>query len=989
MPSKPIQPPESFLNLTFPKLGVDVSTSYAEQREGTTPLGINVRTYEPLTNRARGGQRPGISKFISGQVSGTNVIQELALLVSTGFAGIQGGTIPPPPGWPDLPWPPPGWPAPGSNPYDPTNAPPGWPFVVWPPPDYPPGPFIPGSFGPADEPPPAIFLFFYISTGHGIGEDPPPLPPGIGAFGILLSFGTGPVWFYPLDAGFSSTSITGLAGPPQIAAAIDGTTGNLLLISGGLLFQTLTFPWDISTNSKRAVSLASDGTFLYAVSAGAGSQQGQVVATSYKADGTQRWQNLACGVTVNGTYPAVISSPTTSIVTQGVIYTAMPDSNGLRTVHSGICQINATTGAPLSPFYLITEQALGQACSNFGIDPGTGTPDSPVATGILAQAGNNLVVALRSFDFIGGTAFRMGVAFVSILNGNVQAAVVNQGLGFSDGISDNNFAAVCSDGENAYLLCGNWIEDQTNNFVLKVDPNGNIAWNSGNLGKRTSAIAFLKEFNVVVVSGPQLSVSLDPATGQIVGGGLGFGLAGISDAGSPGFGIQLSGGGNPANTSNYNRAVILLAASAGNLKVAFSQVWRPVQNLTGLSTPFNPSVSVIRGAANQGNMWFVDGTNFTYYDPLQNAVLPWVASQGQLPVDEKNNAPRLIETWRGRTVLSGLPDDPQNWFMSRAGDPTDFDYSPLSVDSTIAVAGNNSPAGLIGETVTAIIPYSDDTLIFGGDRSLWVCSGDPAAGGQIDRISDQIGVAWGRAWCKDPMGTLYFFGNPPAIYSLVPGQQPQRISQPIQHLLDSIAIDQVTIRLMYDDPLQGVHVLITPFAQPAAATHYFLELRTNGWWQDTFANNNHNPLCVLAYQGDMPTDRAALIGSWDGYVRAFQNTALTDDGTPINSQVMLGPILSQDLDDMLVKDLQAVLAEASSPVNFGVFVGITAERALASSAVASGTWLASRNFNSYVRRAGHALFVQISASAVWAMEAVRARVANAQFTGKVRRRGKY
>ena len=87
---------------------------------------------------------------------------------------------------------------------------------------------------------------------------------------------------------------------------------------------------------------------------------------------------------------------------------------------------------------------------------------------------------------------------------------------------------------------------------------------------------------------------------------------------------------------------------------------------------------------------------------------------------------------------------------------------------------------------------------------------------------------------------------------------------------------------------------------------------------------------------------------------------------------------------MLLKDVQAVLAEDSGDVTYEVFVGTTAEEALASEAVESGTWSAGRNPVSFVRRAGHAVYVKISSQERWAMENIRARVAA---RGKVRRRG--
>jgi len=76
---------EQFLDLPFPAKGIDVSQGYGMQQQGTTASGVNVRTYEPSTQRARGGQRQGLSKYIGTQPNGSGLIQDLNLVVGVGF----------------------------------------------------------------------------------------------------------------------------------------------------------------------------------------------------------------------------------------------------------------------------------------------------------------------------------------------------------------------------------------------------------------------------------------------------------------------------------------------------------------------------------------------------------------------------------------------------------------------------------------------------------------------------------------------------------------------------------------------------------------------------------------------------------------------------------------------------------------------------------------------------------------------------------------
>ncbi len=440
-----------------------------------------------------------------------------------------------------------------------------------------------------------------------------------------------------------------------------------------------------------------------------------------------------------------------------------------------------------------------------------------------------------------------------------------------------------------------------------------------------------------------------------------------------------------AQLSQSGRVVTLVAVSRGNVYTAQpgDVAWTTPTNTTGDDPPLN-FTGVVFSAVNNQKLYFADGVNWVRFDPLINTVERWSASAGALPVDSQNNTPRLICTWRGRTVLSGLLYDPQNWFMSRIGDPTDFDYAPTLTSPDQAVAGNNAPQGFVGDIITSLIPYSDDVLVFGGDHSIYTMSGDPLAGGQIDLVSDTIGMAWGMPWAKDPYGNLFFVSNRMGIYTMVPGQQPQRISQQIDQELQPVNTGTKSIRLAWDDRFQGLHVFVTTLANPAAETHWFWEARAQAWWKQTFGNDDHNPIAVCNFDGNRPDDRAILIGSWDGYVRTFDEDATDDDGTAISSSVVIGPLNTKNMDEILCKELQAVLATGSGSVTYSVYVGATAEGALSSTAVQSGTWQAGRNLSNLVRRAGHAVYVKITSTNQWAMEQVRCLI---QTLGKVRRRG--
>lgn len=438
--------------------------------------------------------------------------------------------------------------------------------------------------------------------------------------------------------------------------------------------------------------------------------------------------------------------------------------------------------------------------------------------------------------------------------------------------------------------------------------------------------------------------------------------------------------------SQSGRIVYVVAISQGNCYYAASgdTSWTTATNTTGDSPALNYTGVVFSTSANQ-KLYFADGVNWAYFDPSAGTINRWSATSGILPVDSDNNTPRLICTWRGRVVLSGLIKDPQNWFVSKVNDPTDFNYGDPAIPPTMAIAGNNAPQGLVGDVITSLCPYSDDVLLFFGDHTIYKMSGDPMENGHIDLVSDTIGGAWGICWCKDPYGTVYFLSNKMGIYSLRPDQQPQRISQAVEQLLVDLDSGTNNFRLLWDDRFQGLHVFISPLGAPATTTHLFYEQRTGAWWQDRFASTNYDPLACCVIDGNTPGDRVAVIGSWDGYVRTISPTATTDDGSAISSSVVVGPLVTENLDEILFKDLQGVLGETSGSVTWSAYVGASAEKALSSTAIATGTWAAGRNLTSLIRRSGHALYIKVTATNAWALEQVRSRVAS---QGKVRGRGR-
>jgi hypothetical protein len=169
--------------------------------------------------------------------------------------------------------------------------------------------------------------------------------------------------------------------------------------------------------------------------------------------------------------------------------------------------------------------------------------------------------------------------------------------------------------------------------------------------------------------------------------------------------------------------------------------------------------------------------------------------------------------WRSRLVLAGLASDPHNWFMTKLGDPLDFDYAPATTTEIQAVTGGTGVVGKVGDVINAIIPYSDDVLLFGCDHSIWQMTGDPAGGGRLDCVSDTVGIAFGRAWCKDDKGAVYFFSTRGAVYQYRPDRGLVDLTEgTISPEIIDTDLNSTLIRMVYDDAQGGVHLFMTPIA---------------------------------------------------------------------------------------------------------------------------------------------------------------------------------
>ncbi len=435
--------------------------------------------------------------------------------------------------------------------------------------------------------------------------------------------------------------------------------------------------------------------------------------------------------------------------------------------------------------------------------------------------------------------------------------------------------------------------------------------------------------------------------------------------------------GMPSQGSLSARIVNLIAVSKGNVYVCSpgDTTWTTPTNSSSTTPALNFS-GIIFSDSNNQNQYFVDGTHYRYYSPSANEVRDWTLTEGvAMPAGPSGALARLIRTFRGRTFLAGIEDDSQNWYASAVRDATNWDYFPTSITPTCAVNGSNSRMGLIGDVVNCMIAYSDDEMLFGGDSSIYIMRGDPNMGGEIDLVTNTVGMAWGEPFCQDPAGNLYFMANTGGIYMMSDRSGPEEISIPIRKKVQDIDTGANIIRLLWDDRGKGLHVFVTPTDGAADTTHFYWEsmaIGANAWFTDTFANKRHNPIACCTVDGNLPGDRVPVIGSWDGFVRCFHPDATSDDGTPIESEVWIGPLLTKDFDEVMLKNLQGILGASSGQVSYSIHVGRTPEAALEAAGITPGTFAAGRNKTDLVRRRGHAIFIRLFSTNRWALEGIRA-----------------
>lgn len=443
--------------------------------------------------------------------------------------------------------------------------------------------------------------------------------------------------------------------------------------------------------------------------------------------------------------------------------------------------------------------------------------------------------------------------------------------------------------------------------------------NLGNtLGNGTITWGGVNNNYAVTVQGNNITVS---AGGLPDPGGTpaSFTLASAVGAGNLGIGFGLYWGGGSGSPSPVTSFIatsnppppprqVNLVATAASRPFGTQDVF--IGTLAGIARATNGAGVVAAGVVPQicytaGQVYIVDGTSILQVDVPNNTMTPYAATAGTAPTNTT-----VCTVWRGRLVLAHNASFPQNFYMSRVGVPTDWDYS--QVDPAAAFAGNASTAGHIGEPITALMPFTDDVLLIGGDSNLWRVNGDPQDGGSIDLVSDAIGVLGPNAWTKDPTGNIWFAGTG-GLYKIAPNGQPENMSAKTFNLpFTTLDRTKYYINLVWNRDLQGLNIFFGAIDQ-SVGTHLWYDARNGGLWQFMYPAAI-GPASALVYDGNGTTDRVTLLGCFDGVIRASHPTYLDDDGTVIATLLSLGPVqVGGPATDAIISGLDVTLGENAPP----------------------------------------------------------------------------
>lgn len=386
--------------------------------------------------------------------------------------------------------------------------------------------------------------------------------------------------------------------------------------------------------------------------------------------------------------------------------------------------------------------------------------------------------------------------------------------------------------------------------------------------------------------------------------------------------------------------------------------------------------------------------------------------KGEVPV-----GCNIVATWRSRLILAD-GDDPTEIFMSRIGDPYDWDYTKK--DSARAIKLSATWAGITPQPVRACIPNTDDCMIIGCDQQIWVLRGDPAVGGTVENLSDEIGILDSKSWCKTPDSSLIICSQD-GVYWMPPGCGSPFTSVSREVLpkeLQGLDRNYYSVSMAYDQPSRMIFLFCSKetrspgsssgdgqrltynvetsgsepqFGGELITNHFAIDIRLekNGdithprsasFWPLDFNSGSEPFACHSRYQaGKQPH---AVMGTRGGSIKSFEWKTETDDTVDYESYVIYGPFGMNENMDMMLKRIEVTLGKDSNPCNIECWAFDDPEE-IENIDIASPPFVAEvtnqiRNFKQDVRLRGKCfyIFVRSVNKKLWSIDKINVTVAS-------------
>jgi len=355
----------------------------------------------------------------------------------------------------------------------------------------------------------------------------------------------------------------------------------------------------------------------------------------------------------------------------------------------------------------------------------------------------------------------------------------------------------------------------------------------------------------------------------------------------------------------------------------------------------------------QGRLLIASST-LKRYNPLSGAV------------EDVENAPSsqpLVTTYQRRVVLGG---ESHLLYFSGIGNIADWTaatHKPKNIKQAVTLTG--SKYGEVSRTNKCTMNWKDKVFVFGSTDELWALYGSPVTG-ELQNISHSVGIIGAESACVTHDGLVVLLARD-GLYTWPIGSKepPQKLSAEIvPEELKDIDVTSVIVKMAYDHKSKGVHIFATPDAA-SAGEHWWFDLKHKAIWRVTFPNNNHQPWVVATLPNSGYSD--VVLGCKDGYLRRFDNTATTDDGTAVNSDIILGPFQTggEYGRDGALERMIADFATSTAGLTCRVVRGDAAETVVDNtvSDITGGT--TTNVFSSHTFAAGHNKVVYPKARGAW------------------------